>query len=411
MVKEKCKGINVLSIKYKTKKEEGKMTDLLIKLFIKDENVKDVNVRGKYGTLSSVTGIIVNILLSAVKLIIGIIANSMSIISDGLNNITDAGSSVVTMIGFKMSQKKVDNDHPWGHGRMEYITAFIVDMLIILVGFELFQSSIDKIIHPSMPDIGTVTLVILVIAIIAKLWLFVFYKKIAKLINSEAIKGNAYDSISDVISTFVVLLSAIIAKFVGVSIDGYVSILVSIFILFTGGKALKETVDILLGAKPDPELVKGIEDFTKKYDMIVGIHDMMIHDYGPGRKIVSFHAEVPANSDICKAHDIIDQMEQDILEEFNCITTIHMDPIVVDNEEINEMREITENIVKTINSEYSIHDFRMTDGGGRINLIFDLVVPREDNVDKEKLKKNIQEKIHNTNPKYYAVPKIECSFV
>ena len=387
------------------------MTDLLINIFIKDKNIKDTKVRSKYGTLSSITGIIVNFILSIVKVIIGIIANSMSIISDGLNNITDAGSSVITMIGFKMSQKKVDNDHPWGHGRMEYIAAFIVDMLIILVGIELLKSSVDKIINPSMPDISAITITILVIAIIAKLWLFVFYKKIAKIINSEAIKGNAYDSISDVISTFVVLLSAIVAKFANISIDGYVSILVSIFILFTGFKALKETIDILLGAKPDPELVKGIEEFTKKYDMIVGIHDMMIHDYGPGRKIVSFHAEVPANSDICMAHDIIDQMEQDIYDEFNCITTIHMDPIEVDDEEINKMRKITENIVKDINENFSIHDFRMTNGGGRVNLIFDLVIPREEKIDNDKLKKQVQEKIHSKNKKYYAVPKIEHSYV
>ena len=387
------------------------MTNFLIKLFIKDKDVKEPKVRTKYGTLSSLTGIVVNFILSITKVVIGIISNSMSIISDGLNNITDAGSSVITMIGFKMSQKKVDDDHPWGHGRMEYIAAFIVDMLIVLVGIELFKSSIDKIINPVMPDISTITITILVIAIIAKLWLFFFYNKIAKTINSEAIKGNAYDSISDVISTFVVLLSAIVAKFANISIDGYVSILVSIFILFTGFKALKETVDILLGSKPDPELVKGIEEFTKKYDMIVGIHDMMIHDYGPGRKIVSFHAEVPANSDICMAHDIIDQMEQDIYEEFNCITTIHMDPIEVDDEEINKMREITEKIVKEINENYSIHDFRMTNGGGRINLIFDLVIPREEKVDSDKLKVQVQQKIHSENPKYYAVPKVECSYV
>lgn len=387
------------------------MTNFLINLFIKDKNTKDTRVRAKYGTLSSITGIIVNFILSVVKVVVGIISNSMSIISDGLNNITDAGSSVITMIGFKMSQKKVDEDHPWGHGRMEYISAFIVDLLIILVGVELFKSSVDKIINPSMPDISAITITILVIAIIAKLWLFFFYKKIAKIINSEAIKGNAYDSISDVISTLVVLISAIVAKFANISIDGYVSILVSIFILFTGFKALKETVDILLGTKPDPELVKGIEEFTKKYDMIVGIHDMMIHDYGPGRKIVSFHAEVPANSDICMAHDIIDQMEQDIYDEFNCITTIHMDPIEVDDEEINKMREITEKIVKDINQNYSIHDFRMTNGGGRVNLIFDLVVPREEKIDYDKLKLEVQQKIHNQNSKYYAVPKIECSYV
>ena len=294
---------------------------------------------------------------------------------------------------------------------MEYISAFIVDVLIILVGVELFKSSIDKIINPTMPEISSITIIILVIAIIAKLWLFVFYNKIAKLINSAAIKGNAYDSISDVISTLVVLISALVARFLGITIDGYVSILVAIFILFTGLKAMKETIDILLGTKPDEEFVKAIEDFTKNYEGIAGIHDMMVHDYGPGRKIISFHAEVPANSDICKAHDIIDQMEEDIYEKFQCITTIHIDPIVVDDEEINNMREITKKIVKSINSEFSIHDFRMTDGGGRINLIFDLVVPREMEVDNEKLKKEIQEKIHNENEKYYAVPKVEYSFV
>ena len=387
------------------------MTNLLIKLFIKDKNVEKPEIRAKYGMLSSITGIVVNILLSAVKLIIGIFANSISIISDALNNVTDAGSSIVTMIGFKVSQKKIDKDHPWGHGRMEYITAFIVDILIVLVGVELFKSSFDKIIHPALPDISTVTIVILVIAILTKLWLFIFYNKIAKTIDSAAIKGNAYDSISDSISTFVVLLSAIVAKIFGISIDGYASILVAIFILFTGFKALKETIDLLLGMKPDTEFVEKLEEFTKKYEMISGIHDIMVHDYGPGRKIVSFHAEVPANCDICKAHDVIDQMEQDIYDEFNCITTIHMDPIVTDDEEINEMRKKTEEIVKEINPEFSIHDFRMTDGGDRINLIFDLVVSSDSDMSHEELKSIVQQKIHSVNNKYYAVPKIENSYV
>ena len=387
------------------------MTNLLIKLFIKDKNVEKPEIRAKYGMLSSITGIVVNILLSAVKLIIGIFANSISIISDALNNVTDAGSSIVTMIGFKVSQKKIDKDHPWGHGRMEYITAFIVDILIVLVGVELFKSSFDKIIHPTLPDISTVTIVILVIAVLTKLWLFIFYNKIAKTIDSAAIKGNAYDSISDSISTFVVLLSAIVAKIFGISIDGYASILVAIFILFTGFKALKETIDLLLGMKPDTEFVEKLEEFTKKYEMISGIHDIMVHDYGPGRKIISFHAEVPANCDICKAHDVIDQMEQDIYEEFNCITTIHMDPIVTDNEEINEMRKKTEEIVKEINPEFSIHDFRMTDGGDRINLIFDLVVSPENKMSHEELKSMVQQKIHSVNDKYYAVPKIENSYI
>ena len=387
------------------------MTKILIKLFIKDKDVKNLEVRNKYAMLSSITGIILNILLSIFKLIVGLISNSISIVSDAVNNITDAGSSVVTMIGFKMSQKKVDKNHPWGHGRMEYISAFIVDILIILVGFELLRTSIEKIFNPELPLIGNVTIIILVASILAKLWLFFFYKKIAKTIDSAAIKGNAYDSISDVISTTAVLISAIVARVFEISIDGYISFLVSIFILYTGAKAIKEIIDILLGSSPDPEFVKEIEEFVKNYDLVVGIHDMMIHDYGPGRKIISFHAEVPADINIGKAHDVIDRIEQDIFEKYNCITTIHMDPIVVDDEEINSMKKTTEEIVKSINKEFSIHDFRLTDGGERINLIFDLVIPREGEFDKEQIRKEVQEKIHKINNKYYAVITVEHSYV
>ena len=387
------------------------MTKILIKIFIKDKDVKNLEVRNKYAMLSSITGIILNILLSIFKLIVGLISNSISIVSDAVNNITDAGSSVVTMIGFKMSQKKVDKNHPWGHGRMEYISAFIVDILIILVGFELLRTSIEKIFNPELPLIGNVTIIILVASILAKLWLFFFYKKIAKTIDSAAIKGNAYDSISDVISTTAVLISAIVARVFEISIDGYISFLVSIFILYTGAKAIKEIIDILLGSSPDPEFVKEIEEFVKNYDLVVGIHDMMIHDYGPGRKIISFHAEVPADINIGKAHDVIDRIEQDIFEKYNCITTIHMDPIVVDDEEINSMKKTTEEIVKSINKEFSIHDFRLTDGGERINLIFDLVLPREGEFDKEQIRKEVQEKIHKINNKYYAVITVEHSYV
>lgn len=388
------------------------MTNLLIKLFVKDnENPKDENVRPKYAMLSSITGIVVNLFLSIFKLIIGIFTNSMSIISDALNNVTDTGSSIVTMIGFKLSQKEVDNEHPWGHGRMEYVTAFIVDILIILVGVELLQNSVDKIIHPVMPTVNGVVIFLLVVAILVKLWLFVFYSKIAKKIDSSAIKATAYDSISDCVSTFVVLFSSVISLIFGITIDGYVSILVAIFILITGVKALKETIDILLGSKPDKEFIDQINEFVKKYPMIAGIHDIMVHDYGPGRKIVSFHAEVPADANICEAHDIIDELEQDMLKEFKCITTIHMDPIVVNDEKINKARASVKKIVKEINENYSIHDFRMTDGGKRINLIFDLVIPREDKIDKDILRKEIIEKIKKIDTKYYAVFTIEHLFV
>lgn len=388
------------------------MTNLLIKLFVKDNgNPKDEKIRPKYAMLSSITGIVVNLFLSVFKLVIGIVTNSMSIISDALNNVTDTGSSIVTMIGFKLSQKEVDNEHPWGHGRMEYITAFIVDILIILVGVELLQNSVDKIIHPVMPTVNDVVIFLLVVAILVKLWLFVFYSKIAKKIDSSAIKATAYDSVSDCVSTFVVLFSSVISLIFGITIDGYVSILVAIFISITGVKALKETIDILLGSKPDKEFIDQINEFVKKYPMIAGIHDIMVHDYGPGRKIVSFHAEVPADANICEAHDIIDELEQHMLKKFKCITTIHMDPIVVNDAKINDARASVEKIVKEINENYSIHDFRMTDGGKRINLIFDLVIPRDDKIDKENLKREIIEKIKKINTKYYVVFTIEHLFV
>lgn len=388
------------------------MTDLLIKLFIKENKKQDdPKVRGEYATLASGTGITVNIFLSIVKLIVGLIANSISIVSDALNNITDIGSSLVTMIGFKLSQKSSDKDHPWGHGRMEYITGFIVDMLIILVGFELFKSSIDKIIHPELPNINTITIILLVVAIFAKLWLFLFYKKIAKIIDSAALKGASYDSISDTISTTAVLASAIVARFAEVSIDGFVSLLVSIFILITGFKATKEMIDMLIGTAPDKEFVKDIYKFVERYKEIVGIHDIMVHDYGPGRKIVSFHAEVPADGNICEVHDIIDGIEQDMFKKFGCITTIHMDPIVVDDEEINNMKKTVERVVKGINENFSIHDFRMTNGGKRVNVIFDLVVPFDEKVDFKELEKEVKTKIHNLDNKYYAVINIENSYV
>ncbi len=387
------------------------MTDFLIKRFVKNpEQVKENEVRENYAMLSTTTGIVVNLVLSIGKIIIGILSNSMSILSDGLNNITDAGSSVVTMIGFKMSQKKMDQDHPWGHGRMEYIAAFIVDLLIILVGIELFQSSIDKIIHPLTPNISEIAIVILVIAILAKLWLFVFYRKIAKKIDSSAIQATAYDSISDTVSTSVVLISTLVTKFTGYNIDGYVSILVAGFILFTGFKAVKEIVDLLLGTKPDPEFIQEIEEFTKNYPEIIGIHDIMVHDYGPGRKILSFHAEVPANSNIEKAHDVIDQLESDLYKKFSAITTIHMDPIAIHDEEINQMREIAEKIVKEISPEASIHDFRITNGGERVNMIFDLLLPFELEKQAEEIEKKIKERIHQENEKYYAVIKVEYPY-
>lgn len=291
------------------------MTDFLIRLFVgKNKDVHDVKVRGRYASVAGFTGIFANVLLFIGKLVLGIIAGSVAIIADAFNNISDAGSSVVTLIGFRLAAKPVDKEHPLGHGRIEYVSGFIVDMLIILVGFELLTSSFNKILHPSMPDVGNVTLILLGVAILVKLWLFFFYNKIAKTINSSSIKASAIDSLSDCAATALVLVSSIVARLSGFTVDGFAGILVAAFILFSGFKAAKETIDLLLGSPPDPEFVKSIYAFAENYPQVIGIHDVIVHDYGPGRQIVSFHAEVSASSDINIAHEEIDNMERDMNE-------------------------------------------------------------------------------------------------
>ena len=308
------------------------MTNFLIKLFLKDKSPADPANRGKFATLASVTGILLNLLLFAGKLTVGIFAASVAMIADAFNNVSDAGSSFVTLIGFRLAGKPVDKEHPLGHGRLEYVTGFIVDMLIILVGFELFKSSIGKILSPSLPSVGLTTIILLGVAILVKIWLFFFYRKIGKAIRSTALKAAASDSLSDCVATTLVLLSALGAKFLGFTVDGWAGILVAAFILYTGAKAAKETIDLLLGSPPDPEFVKNIYEFTKAYPRIVGIHDVMVHDYGPGRQIVSFHAEVPSDGDMIQVHDMIDLIEKDIKERLGMEVSIHMDPVLVGDE-------------------------------------------------------------------------------
>ena len=354
------------------------MTKLLIKLFVKDkDNVTDPAVRGRYAALAGITGILLNLLLFAGKLTAGLLAASVAVIADAFNNVSDAGSSVVTLIGFRLASKPVDKEHPLGHGRLEYITGFIVDMLIILVGAELFKSSIEKIASPRLPSVTTLTLVLLGAAILVKLWLFFFYRKIGRLIDSSAIKATSFDSISDVVATTLVLVSALVAKFAGLAIDGWAGILVACFILFTGLKAAKETIDLLLGTPPSSEFIKAVYDFVKGYPEVAGIHDVIVHDYGPGRKFISFHAEVPANSDINYAHDVIDCIERDMNEKFGCVVTIHLDPIVMDDPRVDKMRILAEKAAEDEDHAFTIHDFRMTYGGRHINMIFDLCVPSD----------------------------------
>lgn len=388
------------------------MTNFLIRLFVKDnKNVQDPKVRGNYAMLSSITGIIANVLLFIGKLVIGILSASVAIIADAFNNIGDAGSSVVTMFGFRLAGKHADKEHPMGHGRFEYISAFIVDVLIIFVGVELLKSSVEKIITPEPADIQTVTLVFLGAAILVKAWLFFFYRKIAKTIDSSVIKAASFDSISDVVATTVVLISSVVSKYTDLDLDGYAGILVAAFIFYTGIKASKETIDLLLGGSPDKEILKNIKDFVKDYPDVIGIHDVMVHDYGPGRQIVSFHAEVSAKSDFSYVHDIIDNIERDLQKKYGYIVTIHLDPIVVDDQKVNEMYAFVKETVKEVDESFSVHDFRMTYGGNHINLIFDLSIPVDSKISDEDAAKKVEDKIRSLRPECNCVIKAEHPFV
>ncbi len=391
------------------------MTDLLVKLFIKDkENTKDTKVRGAYALLASIVGITLNILLFIAKLTIGIISLSVAIIADAFNNITDAASSVISLIGFKLSEKPTDKEHPMGHGRLEYVSAFIVDMIIVLVGFELFTSSLDKIFNPEKPNIIIPVFIFLGISVLVKLWLFFFYTKISKKISASAIKASGLDSLTDAVATLLVLVSSLLSYFGildGIPLDGAVGILVACFILYTGIKAAKETIDLLLGAAPDEEFVKEISEFYKDYPEIIGIHDLMIHDYGPGRRFISFHAEVPSDSDIEIAHEAVDKMERDMFLKFNSIVTIHLDPLTVNDEKVNEMRAFSESCAREVSESFTIHDFRMTDGAQFTNLIFDLLVPTDSGFDCESAEKLVTEKIKEKNPACFAVIKAEHPYI
>ena len=388
------------------------MTNFLIKTFIKDnQNVSDPTVRGRYATLSGITGIIVNFLLFLVKLIVGILSSSVAIIADAFNNVSDAGSSLITMLGFRLSSKHVDKEHPLGHGRMEYVTGFIVDVLIILVGFELLTDSIGKIIAPVIPNVSFLSYLLLGGAILVKLWLFFFYRKIGKTINSSAIKAAATDSISDCGATSLVLLSAFLSKTFDVSVDGVAGLVVAGLILYAGIKAAKETIDLLLGTPPTPEFIESIYAFVKNYPEIVGIHDVMVHDYGPGRQIMSFHAEIPSDYNVNLAHEIIDKLERDMHEEFNAIVTVHLDPIEVNDEEVNAMRAFTIDCLKEIDESFTLHDFRMTKGDKYVNVIFDLVIPVDCKMDDETAAKMVAEKIKERNENCFAVIKAEHPFV
>lgn len=385
------------------------MISLLARIFIKNhDDYQSPTVRQAYGMLCGAAGIGLNILLFIGKWLAGTLSGSIAITADAFNNLSDAGSSVITLIGFKLSGQKPDPEHPFGHGRMEYISGLFVSVAILIMGFELIKSSVGKILHPEAIESSPVILAILVASILVKLYMCFYNRSIGKKINSAAMRATANDSLSDTVSTTLVLAATIISQLTGVILDGWFGVLVGIFIFYTGITTMKDTMDPLLGQAPDKELVNHIEEVVMAHPIVHGIHDLIVHDYGPGRLMISLHAEVSASGNLLEIHDEIDNIEHELQQKLNCAATIHMDPIVTDNEEVNRLHDRVLELAKSLDSSLNIHDFRMVEGPTHTNLIFDVAVPYEckmtDVEVSNTLKKGVREL---SGGQYFAVIQID----
>lgn len=379
------------------------MSDMLFRLFIKNhKNTDDPSVRRHYGILGGCVGIVMNIVLFTLKIIAGLLANSIAMLADALNNLSDAGASVIALVGFKMSGKPADKDHPFGHGRIEYISALLVSILILLMGAELIRSSIGKIINATAVRLSTVTVILLIVSILMKFWMFLFNRSIGKKINSPASMATAKDSLSDVAATLVILLGTCVSTLTHFPADGYLGLLVSLFILYTGYSTIKDALAPLLGEPPAKELVEEIEATVMAHKGVIGIHDLIIHNYGPTRFMISLHAEVPSDGDVLSLHDTIDLIEKELCRKFNCDAVIHMDPVETDNEVINHAKVLVSEITTAISKDLTIHDFRMVTGPTHANLIFDMVVPYNFKYTDAELTALVQEKLTLHNPSYFA---------
>lgn len=353
------------------------MIGLITKHFIKNyDDTSSPDVRASYGNLSGIMGIILNLCLFVAKLTAGLFTASISVVADAFNNLSDAGSSLVTFLGFRFANRPADKEHPFGHGRYEYVTGLIISFLILLVGIELLKSSVEKIFNPeALMNINLISIIILIASVIVKLWMFYFNKILSKKINSSALKATAIDSLTDSIATSIVIIGLIFSQFTGFNIDGYLGVAVAVFILIAGIKTFKESISPLLGTPPEQEFVDEIISTVLSDDMIIGLHDLIVHDYGPGRCIISLHAEISDKEDILKAHDKIDLVEKELERKFNCLATIHMDPIASDDEYTLSLKEQIVSSLLSINKDFSVHDFRVVQGETHTNVIFDLVVP------------------------------------
>lgn len=387
------------------------MLGLFTRIFIQNaEDVTNPDVRQAYGTLCGFLGIGLNILLFTGKFIAGMISHSIAITADAFNNLSDAGSSFVTLIGFRLSGSKPDPEHPFGHGRIEYLSGLFVSMMIILMAVELLKSSVSKIFHPEQVESSWLVIGILIVSILVKLYMSSYNRMIGKKISSAAMQATATDSLSDSIATTVVLASTLIAKFTGLYVDGYCGVLVGVFIFIAGINAARDTVNPLLGQAPDPEFIKEIRDIVTEYGEIKGIHDMVVHDYGPGRVMVSFHAEVPASGNICVLHDAIDQVENELQEKLGCHAVIHMDPIYTDDPETMELKETVLKLIHGLDAEISMHDFRLVKRPAYTNVIFDVVVPYNFYLSDNEVEIRLQKEIKGINGRYYAVIHIDKEF-
>ena len=350
------------------------MTDFLVRHFVK-QDLKSQKGRQQVGQLGGIAGIFLNLLLFAAKFTAGSLTGSIAITADAFNNLSDAGSSIVTLVGFKMAGAPADPEHPFGHGRIEYIAGLIVSLIIIMMGFELFKGSAEKIFQPEAVSFSWLSIGILLLSIAVKGWMCLFNRKLGRMIGSTAMQATAMDSLSDVAATTAVLLGTAITAATGVLLDGYLGVLVALFIMYTGFSTANDTLKPLLGKAPDQDFVEEIQQTVLAHEQIVGIHDLIVHDYGPGRCMVSLHAEVPSDSDILEMHDLIDMAEHELHEKFNCEAVIHMDPIVTNDAVTNRMHDAVVSLVKGIDPALSIHDFRMVQGPTHTNLIFDVVMP------------------------------------
>ena len=382
------------------------MIRFISKFFIKENSSKE-QLRSAYGMLCSVMGIALNVFLFAIKFFAGILSGAISVTADAFNNLSDSGSSLITLMGFRLSQKKPDPAHPFGHGRIEYLSGIAVSVLIVIMGFELLTSSVDKIFNPEAVEVSGLVIAILVVSVAVKGYMYLYNRKYGKLYSSSAMLATATDCLSDALSTTVVLVSMLITRFANVNIDAYCGCAVAVFILYAGAKSAYETVQPLLGQPPEKETVERISEIVTGYDIVLGIHDLLVHDYGPGRMMISLHAEVDSKGDILAIHDEIDNIEKDLAEQLNCSAVIHMDPIVTDDEEMSEYKALAKEVCSEISSEIGIHDFRMVKGNTHTNLIFDVVVPFGFKLNDDEIRREVNSRIRENDSKLFTVKTID----